>query len=393
MSTWIEVQTLLAWPLAILVAWGVGELASRWGRVPRIATYAVVGVLFAPSVTGVLPAVSPDGLDIAATIAFGLILFEAGYRTNLSWLIANPWLLATSLLEAGLTFGAVRWILGVIGLPAEDALLLAALAIATSPAATLRVINEQRAAGQVTERAIHLSVLDCVLGIIAFMAVRAQQLSDPIGSGVTTTDSVLGGLALALALGGLFGILFPPLLRAVTRDRDEGTMAFALAVAVVVGLAEALVASPALAALTFGLVARARRTVLSARQRGFGTLGELLSVMLFVYLAAALDWSLVPATLGTGVVVVLVRLATTMLATTAFALPSGITWQKGIWTGVTLSPMSALALVLLEPAGVALLPALAPLLGGILLLEILGPILVVGALRAARELPEPEVRG
>ncbi|MEY3702203.1 MAG: hypothetical protein RI891_1495 [Gemmatimonadota bacterium] len=393
MSTWIEVQTQLAWPLAILVAWGVSELAARWGRVPRIATYAVVGVLFAPSVTGVLPAVSPDGLDIAATIAFGLILFEAGYRTNLTWLVANPWLLATSLLEAGLTFGAVRWILGVVGLPPDEALLLSTLAIATSPAATLRVINEQRAAGQVTERAIHLSVLDCVIGIVAFMAVRAQQLTHPIGAGVTTTDSVLGGLALALALGGLFGILFPPLLRAVTRDRDEGTMAFALAVAVVVGLAEALLASPALAALTFGLVARSRRTVLSARQRGFGTLGELLSVLLFVYLAAALDWSLVPATLGTGVVVVLVRLVATTLATTAFALPSGITWQKGIWTGVTLSPMSALALVLLEPAGVDLLPALAPLLGGILLLEILGPIVVVGALRAARELPDPEARG
>jgi hypothetical protein len=132
--------------------------------------------------------------------------------------------------------------------------------------------------------------------------------------------------------------------------------------------------------------------VLSARQRGFGTLGELLSVLLFVYLAAALDWSLVPATLGTGVVVVLVRLAATMLSTTAFALPSGITWQKGIWTGVTLSPMSALALVLLEPASVDLLPALAPLLGGILVLEIVGPILVVGALRAARELPDPEAR-
>ncbi|MDQ8170791.1 MAG: sodium:proton antiporter, partial [Gemmatimonadota bacterium] len=80
MSPWIEVQTQLAWPLAILVAWGLGELAARWVRVPRIATYAVVGVLLAPSVTGVLPAISPDGLDIAATIAFGLILFEAGYR-------------------------------------------------------------------------------------------------------------------------------------------------------------------------------------------------------------------------------------------------------------------------------------------------------------------------
>lgn len=393
MSLWIEVQPQLAWPLAILVAWGVGELAARWGRVPRIATYAVVGVLLAPSVSGVLPAVSPDGLDIAATIAFGLILFEAGYRTNLSWLVANPWLLATSLLEAGLTFGAVRWVLGVVGLPPADALLLSTLAIATSPAATLRVINEQRAAGQVTERAIHLSVLDCVIGIVAFMAVRAGQGAGPLAAGMTATDSVLGGLALAVALGGLFGILFPPLLRAVTRDRDEGTMAFALAVALVVGLAEVLVASPALAALTFGLVARARRTVLSARQRGFGTLGELLSVLLFVYLAAALDWSLVPATLGTGLVVVLIRLAASVLATTAFALPSGITWQKGIWTGVTLSPMSALALVLLEPASVDLLTALAPLLGGILVLEIVGPILVVGALRAARELPEPEARG
>jgi hypothetical protein len=39
-----------------------------------------------------------------ANVAFGLILFEFGYRINLRWLRTNPWIGITGLLESGLSF-------------------------------------------------------------------------------------------------------------------------------------------------------------------------------------------------------------------------------------------------------------------------------------------------
>ncbi len=44
-------------------------------------------------------------------LALGVLLFELGNRVNLKWLRANPWLLATSVLEAVATFGAVYGVL------------------------------------------------------------------------------------------------------------------------------------------------------------------------------------------------------------------------------------------------------------------------------------------
>jgi len=103
---------------------------------------------------------------LLANIAFGLILFELGYRINLRWLRTNPWLGATSLVEAGGTFAAVYLVAQWFGMPFISSLLLSSLAMATSPAGVLRVVNEQRSSGQVTERILHLSAFNCVLTVL-----------------------------------------------------------------------------------------------------------------------------------------------------------------------------------------------------------------------------------
>ena len=49
--------------------------------------------------------------------------------------------------------------------------MLASLSMATSPATVVRVINEQNSSGQVTERALHLCALNCVLAVFAFNVI------------------------------------------------------------------------------------------------------------------------------------------------------------------------------------------------------------------------------
>jgi Kef-type K+ transport system membrane component KefB len=387
-----QIQQLeeLAWPLAVLLAWVVGEYGERWLRLPRISSYAIVGFTMALPSIGLLPNQAPEAIRLLANIAFGLVLFEVGYRTNLAWLRANPWLLATGVLESIVTGVVVLLICRWTGLAAGASLLVATLAMATSPAATLRVVNERQATGQVTERSLHLSVLNCLLAVFAFKVVVAMERTTT-GTGISVVAwDTLQELAVSSVLGVVAGLTIPVFLRSITRARDEATMAFALAVAVVVALAHAFGLSAVLVALAFGIVARHRRTVLNPQQRGFGTLGQLLNVLLFVFVATALEWRYIQSGLSLGLVLMIVRIAVKVGITTAMAPLSGITWHKGVWTGVAMAPLSVFVILVLEQTRTTSLDVLdrvAPLAAAALLLEVVGPVLVGFALQQAREVP------
>lgn len=387
----LAVTRELAWPLALLLAWLAGELGHRWSRLPRISLYALVGFVLAPTQAGLLPQVTPEAVILLANIGFGLILFEAGHRINLAWLRHNPWLPATSLVEAGLTFGAVWLLAQWYGLPVTTTALLAALAMATSPAAIVRVINEQGSSGQVTERLLHLSVLNCVLAVFAFKIVVGLVVFGTSGNIWQAIHSSAVVLLASALLGMLFGHIVPALLRATERTVQDSTLAFALAVVALVMLTHALRLSPLLATLTFGLMARHRRMVLNPSQRGFGTLGELLTLLLFVFVSATLQWQHVITGLGLGLGLIGARALAKLIGITALSRLGGTTWRKGALTGLAMAPISVFVILLLEQTrigGVDLMAQLAPIAAAALTLEVLGPVLTQLALRWAHESPD-----
>jgi Kef-type K+ transport system membrane component KefB len=289
MTELLLLQNDMAWPLSILLAWLAGEFANRWLRLPRISAYAVVGFILAPSQLGLLPTTQSATMLLMANIAFGLILFESGYRINLRWLRSNPWIAVASLTEAMLTFACVYFLVLAFAQPTTTALLLAALSMATSPATILRVINEQKSSGQVTERVLHLSVLNCVFAVLVFKIIVGLVIFKTSGN---LWDASYNGLVVLIAsagLGVIFGVLIPAVLRKTKRMNQDGTLAFTISVIFIVALTHSLKLSPVLATLTFGLVARHRRIILNASQRGFGALGDLLAVILFVFIAATIE--------------------------------------------------------------------------------------------------------
>ncbi len=382
----------MAWPLAILIAWLAGELGYCWARLPRISLYGLSGFLLAAPQVGLLPSTNDTpGILLLAHVAFGLILFEAGYRFNLRWLQANPWLGVTCLAEAGLTFASVYLLALLFGTAPLTALLLASLSMATSPATVVRVINEQGGSGQVTERLLHLSAINCVLAVLVFKTVVGLVVFRTSGD---LRDALATSLYLMLAstaLGALPGVVMPALLRRLGHATRDATLAFAIAVMVLVALAHALKLSPVLAALTFGLVARHRRVVMSQTQRNFGPLGDLLAVLLFVFIASALDWRLVMAGAALGLALVVVRALAKLVGVLLFARLSGISLHKGLLLGIALGPFSAFVILVLEQTrhlGVNLFDLLAPLASAALVLELLGPLLTQRALLLAHELAD-----
>jgi Kef-type K+ transport system membrane component KefB len=263
--------------------------------------------------------------------------------------------------------------------------------MATSPAAIVRVINEQRSSGQVTERSIHLSALNCVLAVFAFKVVVGLVIFQTSGSVWQAIYSSLIVLAASVVLGAGFGIVMPALLRAIGRTGHDSTLAFAIAVIFLVTLTHSLKLSPALATLTFGLVSRHRRVVLNSSQRSFGALGDLLAVLLFVFIAATLEWRQVVAGIGLGLAIIAVRLIAKTAGIGLFAHMSGITWRKGLLLGIAMTPISAFVILVLEQTrylGIDLADQLAPLAAAALTLEVLGPILFQRALIWAREVPD-----
>ncbi|WP_342116367.1 cation:proton antiporter [Pseudoduganella sp. OTU4001] len=379
---------LLTWPFALAMAWVLGEVFSRFTHLPRISIYAILGFAFGNSVSAFLANQNAEVLLIGANLAFGLMLFELGYRINIAWLRDNPWIALTGALESLLTFAVVVSLAKFAGQSSLSAWLLGALAMSTSPASVLRVINEERAAGQVTERVLHLTAINCVMAVCMFKIILGVGVYQSSGDWMSAGWHSIFVLLVSAGIGVTAGVIVPAWLRRMGRLSADGTIAFAFGVLLLVSLTHVLKLSPIVAALTFGLVARHRRVSLSRTQRNFGVLGDLLSVLLFFYVASTIAWEHAWAGALLGVTLVLARMAIKIAVSSATARASGITLRKGYLTGIALAPMSVFALLLLEQSRymeLQLVDRLDALAAMALLLEVAGPALTYLALRLARE--------
>jgi len=380
-------RPLIAWPLMLLAAWLAGEWTHRRWQLPRVCAYGAVGLLLGG--VGVSQGVaSRETQGFMANVALSLTLFELGYRVNPRWFRHNPWVLMAGIGQALLTFGVVFWVAGQFNVAIDHRLVLAALCVATSPAAVMRVTHELRSAGQVTERLLHLCALNCLLAVLLFkMVVGYWHLETSGDLGKAAFNSVYV-IALSLVAGAVFGVIAPWLNRLATSSQAT-TVTFAIAVLLLSGVAQSLHLSPLLAALAFGAIARERRIMLSHAQRNFGALGDVLTVFLFVFVGSLLSWSGLLASLLLGIAVLLARSASHTLVNLSIARVSGTTFRKGALTGLALMPMSAFALLLLEESrsyGFELARDSLPVIVGLLVvLEVIGPLVTQRALLLARE--------
>jgi Kef-type K+ transport system membrane component KefB len=291
--------------------------------------------------------------------------------------------------ESIVTFGVIYWVSGWFGLALDLRLIIAALSISASPAGIVRVANEMRSAGQVTERVLHLCAINCMMSVIALKLVVGYWYLSTSGDLVLAAFGSIHQVGTSVAVGGLLGVAVPWLLRQRSTHERGVTLVFALSVLLLTTAAYGLKLSPLLAALTFGIVARERRVHLTNAQRDFGTAGDLLSVFLFVYIASLLDWADVGAGLVLGLLLIAVRTASKVGCNLVAARLSGITERKGLLTGLALTPMSAFAILLIEQSrlyGFAPAVEVLSILAGMMLVqELMGPLVTQRALMAAHE--------
>ena len=378
--------------LLLLAAALAGETVQRWLRLPRLLGWIAVGAALGPHALGALDEDALEVLRPLLDFAVGMVLFELGQRVDLSWLRRNPWLLATSVLESGLAFGAMFVVLLAVDAQPLIAAAAAAIGISTAPAVVLTVTRELRAQGQVAERALLLTALNSAYAFVAVSVLLAWLAREYSGDWRAVLLHPLYLIFGSTVLAALFAAATLALLRLLGRRHDAQFLCVVALVALAVWASATLNLSVALALLAFGAITRIydrRRLFVSLE---FGRLGRILLILLFAITAAKLEWGLVPAGAAAGGVLVAARFAGKGLGVFALAPASGLPLRKASLLALALTPMSGLAIVLMHDTA-RLYPQFGPALAAIVvsaiaMLELLGPLLTHFALTRAGEADE-----
>jgi len=386
------VQALPWYALLLLAAAIAGELVRRWLHLPRLFGWIAAGILLGPQAGGIVSEAMLEDMRGILDVAIGVVLFQLGQRVDFGWLRRNPWLLATSVLEAGLAFAAMFAVLLLIEVPPLLAALAAAIGIATGPAVVLSLTRELRAQGQVTERMLLLTSLNCVYAFVVVHVLLAwlhQEYSNEWLSAIWhPLYLIFGSLFLAL----VFALATLVLLALLGRRAEAQYIAVFALVVTAVYAAAALKLSGVLVLLGYGVMARAFDAKRRFASFTFGRLGQILLVLLFAITAATLDLDLVPLGAVAGAVLVAARYLGKAVGVFALAPASGLSMRKASLLALSLMPMSGVALILVNDMSM-LFPGLGSALASvvvsaIVLLEVLGAAAAYFALVRAGEAEE-----
>ena len=326
---------------------------------------------------------------IFVDIAIGLVLFDLGRRLDLGWLRRDPWLAVTGVAESALAFGCIYWALFFFGVPPLYAAVAAAIGISTSPAVLMLVVQEMKAEGQVTERALHLTAINNVIAFtLATMLISGIHNEYDAGWMMAALHPVYL-LCGALLLGYVASLLSLALVRGLGKHPDRHYVVLLGMVVAMVGVARMLELSVLLSLLTFGVLVRHLDTRHDLDAVDMGRVGQLFFVVLFVLSGAKLA---LPELLTGGalaLVYVLARFAGKAIGVMSFTGFSGVRAGTAGLITIALMPMSGVALAMVQgtsnlyPEFGAKLAAI--VLAAVLILELVGPIAVQFALKRAGE--------
>ena len=275
-------------------------------------------------------------------------MFELGSRLRPRWLIDNPWLAASCMLEGLCAALAVGAVLVALGAPLLSAVLAALVASSTSPIITMAAMHELRPRGQVGERLLMMCAINSVLAMLALklwplLALAGQgSLASDVASWLSSALFVVCGSFLLGLLGGWV------LDRAARLSRQPASMPV-LQIALVMlaaTLASSWGLSPLLTLLVAGMTARALMGHHLTVEPYLGSAGAALTVLLFISLGVlfTLDgvqqvWPWVLGLIGA-------RLVGKGLGVALLARPSGLGWRQAAGLTLALQPMGSLAVLL-----------------------------------------------
>jgi Kef-type K+ transport system membrane component KefB len=373
----------------LLAAGLCGEVGWRLWRLPRITGYAVIGLVTGPAVFGVMAGTLASDLRLLLDVALGLLLFELGSRVSLRWIRTNPWLIVTSVAESTLTFIAVLVALRMLGVPLMTATVAAGIAMSTSPAMVIQLKTELKSEGQVTERLLTLAALNSMYAVVLVKltsgVLHQEYYGNTLAALIQPPYLIIGSLVLAYVLARSCNLLY----RRINMQDEHSFVILIGLVLVAIALSHLFKLSTILALLAAGIIFKNLDERPQLWPAHFGTAGWLLTVVLFVLTLLSFEWRYIAVGGIAAVALIAVRCLAKLIGVLGFARKSGISARQGLALGLALSPMSALAYLLVDDT-YALYPHFSPDLRAIMLCAIaisqLGaPLLVYWSMTMAGE--------
>ena len=222
------VSTTSSLLLSLSIALLAGLLMSRVVKIfklPAVTGYLIAGIIVGPMLLGKLnidgigiTESELEGLKILSELALGFIAFAMGNEFRISQLkkigkqatIIGVFQAVFTTLVVDAALIVLSFIIPDNKFPIEAAIVLGAIATATAPAATLMVVKQYKAKGELTDILLPIVALDDAVGLIVFAISFGIAKSISTG-GVDVVGIVVEPLieiVLSLALGALLGFLF-----------------------------------------------------------------------------------------------------------------------------------------------------------------------------------------
>jgi NhaP-type Na+/H+ or K+/H+ antiporter len=371
------------------------DLIGRHTPLPRVTLLLVFGFLCGPAGADLLPRTPDRWFPTVANMALVMVGFLLGGKLTLPSLREHGrlvlWVSITAVVVTVLIVGVG---LVLVGVPLEIALVLAGIAPATAPAATIDVIHESRSQGPFTSTLLGVVALDDAWGLIAFsLLLAAVEVIGGQGNGAEVLRSAMWEVGGAVLVGLAVGVPAAYLTGRV--QPGEPTLVEALgAVFLCGGIAIRLEVSFLLASMTLGFVVA---NLARHHSRPFHAIEGIewpFMILFFVLAGASLR---VVALAGLGALVasgyVVLRVAGRLVGGWA-GVAASRGELSGRWMGLALMPQAGVALGMalvaserLPELGEVVLPAV---ITATVLFEVLGPILTRQALVRVGEVGREE---
>ncbi len=408
---------LLNVALALLAGLMMTRLFSRW-HLPDVTAFLVAGVLIGPFALGRLgiPGLGfPSYDDVAvlgvlSNVAMGFIAFSIGNEFRLEALRKTgrqalvigvvQALAACLLVDASLLlFHLARPDL----LSASAAITLGAIATATAPAATLMVVRQYKAKGELTSLLLPIVALDDAVGLVVFAVSFgiARALQTGAVSLISVLVEPLLEILLSLLLGAAAGFVLTELERMFHSNTNRTSMTIAF-VFLTVGLASLKLEiggvrfgfSPLLVCMMLGTVFCNLSPLSDDLMGRADRWSQPLLAVFFVISGAELQLEVFshPMLVLIGVVYIATRSLGKYFGAFFSASSVGCSPKVVRYLGVTLLPQAGVALGMCVTAqqlgGTDGTLVRNIILFSVLIYELVGPLMTKEALKAAGEISE-----
>ncbi len=356
------------------------DLVGRRTPLPRVTLLLLGGFAIGPSGLDVLPDFQEKWFPVVTDIALSMVGFLLGHSLTFTALRNRGTLVLSISIGAVLATATVVFVgLLFLGVQVEVALLLAGIATATAPAATVDVIHEARIKGEFSRILKSVVAIDDAWGLIIFSVclVIAQMLT---GQGNSWHVVMLGAWEIggAVLLGLLLGI---PMAYLTGRLKPgEPTQAEALGLVLLCGgLAVWWHVSFILAGMVLGSTVA---NLATHHRRPFSAIEGIewpFMILFFILAGASLDLHALPAISLIGLGYIVFRVLGKVLGVWGGGMVGGASLPIRQWMGLALCPQAGVALGMALLAGQHL-PALKDIIlsvtiGTTVIFELFGPIL------------------